>query len=206
MWTVDQLISKFRDLTGRPDSGQITDTVILAEINHYYQYIFPIDAQVSEFKGWLIFDTAVSTGEYEIDDSVTQIESPIYINDDQVSLWTDIERFYRQYPQDYDTEGIPVDVLLLDRSLILRPIPDAVYSVKARKTSSTPDALVSGAIDNSLWGYVIAYGAAIIYLMSVGEHELVAELEPGFIYHRNTVRKQIIRQQPIGRRPAGGRY
>lgn len=205
-WAVANVISKFRELTGRLSSNQISDADVLIEINRYFQYIFPGEAQISEFRGWYTFNTTASTGSQDIPDSVTEVGYPAYINDDEVTFWLDVQRFYEVYPHDYDTEDLPVDILLLDRSLIIRPIPDDTYEVRLRKKSSTPDALTSGNLDNSLWGPAIAYGTSIMFLEDRGDNGTADELKEVYKFHRATVRDQFIRQQGTGRRPPGGRF
>lgn len=205
-WTVTQLISKFRELTGRPSASQITDEDILIELNHYYQYVFPIEAGIPEFKGWYTFNTVDGTGYQDIDDAVTEISPPAYVDDDEVDFWTDEKRFYEEYPHDYTTEDVPVDILLFDRQLILRPIPDDEYEVRLRKKSSTPDALTSGNLDNSTWGPAIFYGASIMYLTDKGDKSEADALTPAYNYHISLINKQRINQSPNGRRPSGGNF
>lgn len=205
-WTVAQIISTFRDLTGRKSTNQISDANILIEANHYYQHVFPIESNVREFKGWYTFNTVDGTGYQDLPDSVIAITYPVYVDDDPVTLWTDEQRFYLEYPHDYTTEDVPSDVLLFDRRLILRPIPDAAYEVRLRKISSTPDALTSGEIDNSIYGPAIAYGTSIMFLMDKGEKDIAEEHAAGYKIHLGIVRKSNIIQQPVGKRPPGGRF
>jgi len=206
-WTVTQIISKFRDLTGRKSSDQISDANILIEINHYYQYIFPLEAHIIEFKGWYTFDTTATIGTQTLPDTVLSVGPPVYSNDDDAVLWTDEKRFYQEYPHDYDSENVPTDILLLDRTLILRPIPDDTYEIRLRKTSSTPDALVDGeSLDVDTYGQAIAYGSSIMYLLDQAERDAADEHTPTYQYHLGIVRSYIIGQQPTGRRPRGGQF
>lgn len=205
-WTVAQITSKFRDLTGRKSTNQISDANVLVEVNHYYQYIFPGEAQISEFMGWYTFNTVASTESQDIPETVTELSAPAYINDDDANFWTDVERFYQEYPHDYDTEGLPTDILLFDRTLRIRPIPDDAYEVRLRKKSSTPGALTTGNLYNSLWGPAIAYGTSIMYLLDQGDDGTAKELEAAYNFHMSAIRNQVIRQRPVGRRPQGGRF
>jgi len=205
-WTVANVVSLFRDLTGRKSSNQISDTNILAKINHYFQYIFPGEAGIPEFKGWYTFNTVDGTGSQAIPDTVTEVSYPAYVDDKEVTFWTDEARFYEEYPHDYTTEKKPTDILLIDRILILRPIPDDAYEARLRKRSSTPDALVSGDLDNPLWGPALGFGSSIMFLMEKGEKDIADEITPGYKFHMASIRDQTIRQQPVGRRPAGGRF
>lgn len=206
MWTVAQIESTFRDLTGRKSSNQISDADILVKLNQYYQHIFPLEAGIPEFKGWYTFNTVASTGSQAIPDTVLSVTPPVYSNDDPATFWTDEERFYEEYPHDYATENIPTDILLIDRDLILRPIPDDAYEIRLRKTSKVPDALTSGEIENSLWGPAIAYGSAIMFLSEKGESDIADEHVPLYQYHLSTIRTYIIKQYPPGKRPRGGRF
>lgn len=205
-WTVEQIVTLFRDLTGRKNANQISDVNILIEINHYYQHLFPLEADIREFKGWYIFNTADGTGYQDLPESVLGVSYPAYVDDTEIVLWTNEQKFYEDYPHDYTTEGLPTDVLLLDRQLIMRPIPDDVYSARFRKTSSIPDALTSGDLDNSIYGPAIGYGAAIMFQMAKGEKEIAEEHGAGYQYHLRLCRKHNILQMPVGRRPRGGRF
>lgn len=205
-WTVAQIISKFRDLTGRKSTNQISDADILIEVNHYYQYVFPVESKIKEFKGWYTFNTVDGTGYQDLPDSILSITYPTYVDNDPAIFWTDIERFYEEYPHDYVTEDVPTNILLFDRRLILRPIPDAIYEARLRKTSSIPDALVTGDIDNSIYGPAIAYGSSILFLADKGEKDIAEEHSSVYQYHLGVVRRSNHMQVPVGKRPAGGRF
>lgn len=205
-WSVEQIISTFRDLTGRRSSNQISDADILVKINHYYQYVFPLEANITEFKGWYTFNTVASTGSQALPETILSVSPPVYSNDDPATLWTDEERFYSEYPHDYATEDIPVDILLFDRTLILRPIPDDAYEIRLRKTSSIPDALTTGSLDNSLFGPAIAFGSSIMFLCEKGEKDIADEHGSIYQYHLGLVRTYILRQNPPGKRSRGGRF
>ena len=205
-WTVEQIIDLFRGLTGRKSSNQISDADILIKINQYYQHIFPLETGIPEFKGWYTFNTVASTGTQSLPTTVLSVTPPVYSNDEPATFWIDEERFYSEYPHDYDTEDVPVDILLFDRSLILRPIPDDVYEIRLRKTSSVPDALTTGALDQPLWGPAIGYGSAIMFLGDKGEKDIAEEHAEFFQFHLKTIRTYIVRQNPPGKRPRGGRF
>jgi hypothetical protein len=205
-WTVAQIVSTFRELTGRHDSEQLSDADILIAVNHYYQYIFPEEANITEFKGWYTFNTVASTGSQAIPEATKGVNPPAYVDDEQVNFWTDIDRFYTEYPHDYTDEDVPSDILLFDRTLILRPIPDDAYEVRLRSTSSVPSALTTGTLDNSKWGPAIAYGSAIMFLCDQGEKDTADEHLSIYGMHMSVVRSEIIRNRPQGLRPRGGRF
>ena len=205
-WTVEQVISKFRDLTGRKSSNQISDANILIEINHYFQHVFPDEVNIHEFSGWYQFNTVDGTGFQAIPDDYIRVVPPAYVDNKEATFWTDVQRFYENYPHDYTTEDVPIDILLEDRTLILRPIPDAVYAAKIRMLSSIPSALTTGALDNPKWGPTIAFGTSIQFLMDKGEKDVAEELGAGYAYHLGTINRQVILQRPVGMRPPGGRF
>ena len=215
-WTVEKMITVFRDLTGRKSTGQISNTDVIDYLNRYYRYVYPLEVITPELKGWYTFNTVASTGSEDINDDVLDIKDPVYVNDDRASLWTDEDRFYAEYPLDYTTEDVPTDILLFDRTLILRPIPDDVYEVRLRchimldEISGDFPFVFPFTFDDSpylgLWVPAVAYVTAIMYLQQKGEGDIAAEFIPMYEYYIGLLEKYNIRQAPIGKRPAGGRF
>lgn len=213
VWTVAKILTTWRNLTGRKSTNQISDSGILDYLNMYWQYILPVETITPELKGWYTFNTTASTGSKDINDQLFSIMNPVYVNDVEVTLWTDEKRFYEEYPLDYDTEDVPTDLLLFDRSIIMRPIPDDSYEVRLRAQKLVSAITASDlpfTFDESpyigLWAPAVAYGGAVIYLSEKGESELVAELSPIYQYFIDLLRQYAIKQQPVGRRPPGGRF
>ena len=48
-WTLAEQRALWRELTGRPSTGQISDVNVNKEINDYYVHHFSHDAKVDEF-------------------------------------------------------------------------------------------------------------------------------------------------------------
>jgi hypothetical protein len=212
-WTMTKLISTFRDLTGRKSTSQISDVDIIDYLNRYYRYVYPLEVVTPELKGWYTFDTVASTGSQDINDEVLDIKNPIYIDNDRATLWTDEDRFYQEYPLDYDTEAKPTDILLFDRTLIIRPIPDDAYEVRLRchlmldEISGDFPFVFPFSFDDSpylgLWCPAVAYGSAILFLNQKGESDIGQELVPTYKYFLNLLERYEIRQYIPGRRPKG---
>ena len=210
-WTVAQVISEFRNLTGRKSTSQISDTNVITRLNQYYQDMFPYDVKFSvpELELWHTFDTTASDGDYNLSTdgpNIVRVGPPAYVNDEPVNFWTDVERFHSEYPFDYDTEDVPTDILLFGRVLYLRPVPDDAYEVRLRKTSR-PDAWTStDTITPEPVGPCMAYGAAIMYLSAQGERDIAEEHVAMYNHYLGVMRSYIIKQFPKGRRPRSGRF
>jgi hypothetical protein len=226
-WTPTELVSVFRDLTGRKSYNQISGTDILSKINQYYQHVFPLEAgfAIPELKTWLTFDTVASTGEYDIATAgdvtfpitfplptfisydTLCIQPPFYINNVQATFYTDSEKFYSEYPLDYDTEGVPVDVLRRGNSLVLRPIPDDAYECRVIR-EVLPEALSPSDEYpvNPIFAPMIVYGSAIMFLSSKGEQDDAEEHVPMYKHYVGLVQAYVIKNKPIGSRSRGGRF
>ncbi len=94
-WKLSEIRTLWRELTGRPDTGQITDTKVNKEINDYYVNHFPHDAKVDEFD---VFYTqalsATDDGIYSIGQNIDRLDDPVTINGKQISLERDREVFF----------------------------------------------------------------------------------------------------------------
>lgn len=226
MWTVANIITEFRDLTGRKSTNQISDSAVLEYVNRYYQYTMPVNLKfkIPELKGWLEFTTADGEGTFNLSSApsgalpfvlpltfgieygVINVSAPLHINDEPANLWLDEDRFYSEYPPDYDTEGVPTDVLFFGRALLLRPIPDDEYPVRMQ-AEYAPNALtLTGSPMHPIFAPVAAYGSAIMFLDAKGESDIAQERVPMFQHYLGVAQSYIIRQLASKRRPKGGRF
>ena len=210
-WTVAQVISEFRDLTGRKSTGQLSDAAIVIRANQYWQDVFPYDVkfQVPELELWHTFNTVDGDGDYNLStdgSNIIRVGGPAYVDDNPADLWTDVERFHDEYPHDYETEDRPTDILLFGRVLYLRPIPDDIYEVRIRKTSRPTAWVSTDTITPEPAGPCIAYGSAVMYLSSQGERDIAEEHVSMYNHFLGAMRSYIIKQIPVGRRPRGGRF
>ncbi len=108
-WNLAQLVSRFREDTGRSDTGDISDTDVQDLLNDYYVNMFPSDAEVDEFN--IFFTQALSAtddGVYAIAQSVDRLDDPVTINGNQITLYRDRELFFgedRRHGHDHHFRG-----------------------------------------------------------------------------------------------------
>jgi len=178
-WTLAQIRSKVRDLTGQLGTANYDDTKLDRFINNFYQYVLPRKAKILELttRFTLPIDDDGNDGRYPIAPEIIQIETPVLIDGDPISLYFDHTSFWGKWPRSQTHEKTtPSDVLLFDRELWFRAPPDQAYTVEVvaekmpAKLVNTDDQPVSSRL-----GPAIAYGAAIDILTDQGDMEAAAE-------------------------------
>lgn len=196
--------SDFRRLTGKRTTTQMSDADVKEALNNFYQLLFPLLVSPPEFKGWYSVTLADGVETYALPSTIVAVSGPVYLDDVPINFYTDHEQFFNEYPMDSTDKGEPSGVLLFDRTLYVRLIPDGAYALVLRKVSSVPDALVDGTDTplNESWGRAITYGAAMENLSDAQDMEAVASLEPFFSKYVGWIHSGMIAQIPIGSRGA----
>ena len=173
-WTLADIRTKVRKLTGKISASQMSDDDIDDTVNDFYQRVLPTELQVADLQTWYTFNTASGDGgEYDLAETALILRPPFIATDADdvesgVKFYQDKTRFFELYPEsshdEEAEENTPAAVLLYGKILYLRPKADAVYTIKCPATE-IPDALVAGAspLDKS-WGRYIAYGTAILII------------------------------------------
>jgi len=209
-WTLADIRTKVRSLTGRPSTGQLATADLDNQINNFYRNVLPSEAELKSLQTWYTLATTASDdGNYGLTAAILSVRAPVTLEDSdgnvsKITLFTDRTDFFDIYPPDQETEddrATPTGVLAYDRALYLRPLPDAVYTLKFAALRR-PSAL-SEATDSPLdyqFGPIIAYGAAIEILKDGGEHDEADALVKMYLYHRGQVAVRQIQQQPLGQR------
>ena len=164
-WQLSTIKAKVRSLTGRPSTSQISEADLLNYINNYYQLIFPKEAQPDELSGWWTGDTAATVETVAVDQLYIALFKPFMVAGDVggITVFTDITDFYYKWPLSQTfTQTKPYDILLSLPNLVLRPIPDDIYEIRAWSIKR-PNAFVNASDEplNQEWGELIAYGTAI---------------------------------------------
>ena len=104
-WTLSDLRTQVRDLTGRSSTGELSDAAILVLINDYYRYKFPQAACLDRFDTtWKKTATATDSGEYSDDNDgnslidVIELKGPIFANGLEMTLVYDADAFWSMHP------------------------------------------------------------------------------------------------------------
>ena len=192
----------FRKITGKRTTSQMSLADVKKKLNTFYRLMLPRLISPPEFKGWYDFNTVDGTGEYALPATVIAVSGPVYLDSERIDFYTDKEQFFDEYPLDDVSEDSPTGVLLFDRTLYVRKIPDAIYAVKMRMVSTTPTELVNDADipENELWGRLVVYGAAIEQLSDDQDMDAVQNLSPLFTHYKSLINVDITEQYPIGMR------
>lgn len=181
-WTLADIRTRIRRLTGKLSTYQLTDAELDKYINNFYRNSLPVKLRSPHFDGWWEYTTVAGTDEVSLADTYLSIGAPFTIEGIEYALSQNPTIFYGAWPESetYDQDE-PYDALLFNRTVILRPPPDDAYDVKA-KAIVKPTALVSPSdapLDSS-WGLLIAHGTAIDIKLDDGDMQAAAELSGAF--------------------------
>jgi len=201
-YTFLRMQNDFRKITGKRTTAQMSAADVKAALNDFYRVRLPEIISPPEFKGWYSVNTVASTETYELPATIIAVSAPLYLDDEQIDFYTDKEAFFDEYAMDDTDEDEPTGVLLFDRTLYVRKIPDDVYTLKMRMVSSTPTELsADGDLpDNELWGRAIVYGAAIELKSDEGDTDGVQALASLYKVYVGLIHNNTVAQIPIGTR------
>lgn len=107
-WTLADIRAKFRTLTGRPTTTQISDAACNLLINDFYTRDFFRDTSLEAVRS--VFEqelSALDSGEYSIDSAYVTFNMPAFINGRRIHLTFDRDYFFGQYPDDEDYQSSP---------------------------------------------------------------------------------------------------
>lgn len=213
-WTLADIKSKVRSLTGRPSTSQLSTAELLDHINEYYVNHFPYDTGgLRESETFFTIGlTSSDDGDYGLASNVLSIDPPLTLTDSDdvvyaVSLYTDKGLFFSLYPDDAhdeeDERDRPRGALLYGRDLYVRPKPDDSYTLKipGRKGITSLSDDTDEPADHA-WGLAICYGAARIIHMQDGETEEAAHMDVGLRSCLANIAVREVQQIPMSHRAA----
>lgn len=201
-WTLSRIRERIRELTGKPDTSQISNEEILARVNDFYINILPSEIDCQPLRSWYEFDTVDGTGTQTLPSTVIAVEDPVFLDGDEINFWTDDKLFYALYPFSFTDEQEPSDILLDGRTLYIRPIPDGIYTIKIRAYLQ-PGVELSDDADvptDDQWGPFIAYGVSIEMLQADGDTQQANELVGLYKFQKENIIAKNIRQIPVTKR------
>lgn len=204
-WTVADIKTEIRGLTGRRSTSQLSEADLLNKINNYYRFIFPQEVQVSDFEQLVSFNTVAGVNNKlisDIDSEIINVSAPVYIDGDQITFTVDDEAFFQKYPTSETAQSKPDTILLYGDSVYLGPIPDDVYTISLNSTVKTPSAftLDTETPADEQWGAVISYGVAIEIFQAAGDNVAADELKDLYSFHKDTATTKRQQQRPVDQR------
>lgn len=209
----DKVLQIMRKVIGQRDASapDATDDILLEYINEFIQLNMPQDVKLLD--NWTFYEFNTVANDYDYDfgadaNGVTYsiVRPPAYSINNASATQNSLKMYWHQSPERFyniwgyitDTDdlttGQPTDILFYENQFVLRPVPDAVYTIKMRayKTNQTMeggDSLQDGGnpIGNFTWDYTyryIAYGSARDYLRDFLDTETLAQIEPAYQEYR----------------------
>jgi len=170
-----------RSLSGRSTEANLSTADLDRHINEYYQNTLVVEVPgIKQQQAWVEITTSSGVDSYLLQEDWNLVLGPVTIDGTPAEIVTqDAEYFYDRWPQDVDTPtGQPTEVLLIGSDLVLRPSPDAAYTVKYRTVSFPLTPLVAEGDKpmNCLYGRLIAFGTAIDLLLEKGQFDTAQAL------------------------------
>jgi len=102
-WTLSDIRTKVRNLSGRPSTNQISNDALDEYINRFYTQDLPSVLTPRDVEGWWRLQTLVNVPKYSNEDGNWVLKGPVYVNGVEAELFTDPTCFYGRYPKTYQT-------------------------------------------------------------------------------------------------------
>jgi len=105
-WTLADIQTKVRNLTGSPSSDQISNTVLNSYINNYYVYSMPFELKEQITNQFLSFTTTPGTNVYSFPGGYFTDQPGAYADGFPLIFYQDPDIFYQDWPQQYAVDNI----------------------------------------------------------------------------------------------------
>lgn len=139
---------RFRELTGRSTTTEITDAAVNSRINDFYQNRFPLIAEVQGLLADWTQEAAVDDdGEYALTSGEIDLRKPITANGDEITRVLDPVEFWRAYPNEEDFISDPSlaigssSAAAVANSAFKYQVSSWTYSKAAAETALSGDAV-----------------------------------------------------------------
>lgn len=98
-WTLADIQTKVRQVTGRLSQNEMTNTELIDRINKYYQYTFPAEVKLEKKHSYYEFLTSVNQPTYTFDNTTyTNVEPPAVIDYLDLLYYQEPARFFANNP------------------------------------------------------------------------------------------------------------
>lgn len=98
-WTLKDIRSKTRQVTGRFSSSQLTDANLDTKINNYYVYTLPNELKLEREYTYYEFFTTPDIREYTFPVNYVNVEPVFYIDGTPLDYYQDADVFYASHPE-----------------------------------------------------------------------------------------------------------
>lgn len=106
LWNLESIITKVRNVTGSPDSTQLTDNQIIDYINSYYSFTFPFELKEMINLQPINFYTFANIDTYSMPGSFLTNEPAVYINGYRLVYYESRDIFFQDWPMQYGQDAV----------------------------------------------------------------------------------------------------
>jgi hypothetical protein len=103
-WTVPDIISKVRNVTGTPSTDQLSNDQILTYINNYYVYTMPFEMKQQVQLDYIDFTTVAIQDTYPMPVQFLTNEPICWADGIFVNYYEDPNVFWKDFPQQYSSD------------------------------------------------------------------------------------------------------
>jgi hypothetical protein len=140
--------TRWRAVTGRSSTNDISDADVNTRLNEYMQLRMPFEVDLDSFQAdWTQETDAADDGEYTLGQAVVDINEPILCNATELTIYHNKERFFQEYPLYADEDFITPPTLVIGttsaakvkNSAFKYKIGDYTYSKASTETTMSGD-------------------------------------------------------------------
>lgn len=105
-WTLADIRSKVRNITGSPSTNQISDSTLNGYINQFYTFTMPAELKTQIETNFLDFKTVPGQDVYTFPTGYFTDQPGVYADGFPVIFYQDPDVFYQDWPQQYAVEDV----------------------------------------------------------------------------------------------------
>ena len=105
-WTLSNINTKFRNITGTPSTDQASDATVNAYINNYYIYKMPNELKVQIQNNYLTFKTTPGINVYSFPGAYLTDSPGAYADGFPLIFYEDPDIFLQDWPQQYNVDVV----------------------------------------------------------------------------------------------------
>jgi len=181
-WTRADIREEVRNLTGRKNTANPSDSSINDRINRFIKFKLIQIAKLDKMEAFYLFTTVSGTGTYSLPSTMQFLEARGFIGDDDLAIYRDPQLFWSRWNVDTSNDSAkPSEMLLWENEITVRAVPDGAYNIRIIGYERPQELTSDGStLRNEGWGEFVSFGTAIDMLLSDGNFERAGQLQRGY--------------------------
>lgn len=98
-WTLQDIITETRGITGRPDASMMSDQQVANYINYFYQYVLPKEIKIFWGYTYYKFYAQPNVDQYTAPQDFQTLNPTVYADGWPLTWYLSPDDFYQDYPQ-----------------------------------------------------------------------------------------------------------